>query len=292
MKGIKKKAFTLTELLVVVVVVGILSAVALPKFTRAIETRRTGEAEEMLTAIRTEQEKRCELDQKYAVAFDHLNHLVSSPQTNNYTYALASGGASAVSRGKSYSLSVPSYADGRLCCEGSYCEKLNKNYPACSALSGVKRESACELSACEINPNSCSCDSYAASHCECTGTCDPCAGKTCSGSSSQSCPSGYIGTQYRTCNCGVWSGWTGTCTPESKECSGPSSQSCGCNNGGTQTRTCDTKTGAWSGWSACSVGDCECSAGQSETGSACGNCGKQKRTCGSDGKWGAWIRVR
>ena len=43
MKGIKKKAFTLTELLVVVVVVGILSAVALPKFMREqSETRRTG----------------------------------------------------------------------------------------------------------------------------------------------------------------------------------------------------------------------------------------------------------
>ncbi|WP_428051564.1 type IV pilin protein, partial [Candidatus Avelusimicrobium faecicola] len=32
-----KRAFTLTELLIVVIVIGVLSAVTLPKFTRVIE---------------------------------------------------------------------------------------------------------------------------------------------------------------------------------------------------------------------------------------------------------------
>ena len=58
----KKKAFTLTELLVVVIVIGILSAVVLPKFNKVVETRKTTEAEEVMAAIRTEQEKRCSLN--------------------------------------------------------------------------------------------------------------------------------------------------------------------------------------------------------------------------------------
>ncbi len=72
MKARQKKAFTLTELLVIVLVIGILSSVVLPKFNKVLETRRTTEAEELLAAIRTEQEKRCTLDKPYAGYFDDL----------------------------------------------------------------------------------------------------------------------------------------------------------------------------------------------------------------------------
>ena len=44
MKSKKKRAFTLTELLIVVIVIGVLSAVVLPKFNKIIETRKTTEA--------------------------------------------------------------------------------------------------------------------------------------------------------------------------------------------------------------------------------------------------------
>ncbi|WP_458401665.1 prepilin-type N-terminal cleavage/methylation domain-containing protein, partial [Candidatus Avelusimicrobium sp.] len=46
MKNQKKKAFTLAELLVVVLIVGVLSTVAVPKMKSVIETRRTTEAED------------------------------------------------------------------------------------------------------------------------------------------------------------------------------------------------------------------------------------------------------
>ena len=136
----KKKAFTLTELLVVVIVIGILSAAVLPKFNKVIETRRTTEAEELLTAIRTEQERRCTLDKPYAGYFDDLGDIIASKsdtpktETKNYSYQLEEQGASATRLDKDYKIAIPSYSDGRLCCEGSYCASLNKNYPLCSEL--------------------------------------------------------------------------------------------------------------------------------------------------------------
>ena len=41
MKLKKKKAFTLTELLIVVMVLGVLAAVAIPKFSKVLETQKT-----------------------------------------------------------------------------------------------------------------------------------------------------------------------------------------------------------------------------------------------------------
>lgn len=180
MKSIKrKKAFTLTELLVVVVIIGVLSAVALPRFNRVIETRRTGEAEEMLAAVRNEQEKRCTLDQTYAGTFKQMGDIVASASdtgvsaSDNYTYKLGDKGVTAVSSSKAYTLAIPSYSDGRLCCEGDYCAKLNKNYPLCNALTAASDFKAADcvaeeggtpdpgkppLTPCEADPHSCECN--------------------------------------------------------------------------------------------------------------------------------------
>ena len=138
----KKKAFTLTELLVVVVVIGVLAAVSLPKFSKVLETRKTTEAEGVMRAIRTEQERRCALDKDYTVDFDKLSDLVAGAQTGNsyrsshYQYTLGNtGGMRAASiDGLDYTLNMPSYADGRVCCQGEDCSKLNKDYPTCTEL--------------------------------------------------------------------------------------------------------------------------------------------------------------
>ncbi len=132
----KKKAFTLTELLVVVVIIGVLSAVILPKFNKMLETRKTTEAEEMMAAVRSEQEARCLLDKPY-FGKDQIGQLTSLPNANtkNFTYALTDdGGVTATNSKSNYTLEIPSYADGRICCSGDGCSSLNKNYPSCSSL--------------------------------------------------------------------------------------------------------------------------------------------------------------
>ncbi len=126
----KKKAFTLTELLVVVVIIGVLSAVVLPKFNKVIESRRTAEAESVLRAVRNEQEMRCTLDKNYTTNKDNLA-VWPKRDSANYTYALNSQGMSATSKDKDYTLEIKTYLDGGICCKGSYCNSLNKDYPNC-----------------------------------------------------------------------------------------------------------------------------------------------------------------
>ncbi len=130
-----KRAFTLTELLIVVIVIGVLSAVTLPKFNRVIENRKVTEAEEMMSAVRTEQERRCTLDQNYTTNFSALSDVIASANTKNYTYSLQAQGISAKSASGDYTLKILSYEDGSYCCTGEGCKKLNKNYPDCATLS-------------------------------------------------------------------------------------------------------------------------------------------------------------
>lgn len=132
----KKKAFTLTELLVVVIIIGVLSAVVLPKFNKIIETRKTTEAEELMAVVRTEQEKRCSFDKNYLTTSESLADILPSSSTKNFDYSFTSTGMLATSKGKyKYQLQMPSYEDGRICCENATeCLKLNKDYPLCSDL--------------------------------------------------------------------------------------------------------------------------------------------------------------
>ncbi len=175
-KQLLKKAFTLTELLIVVIVLGVLSAVAVPKFSRVLETRKTTEAEHVLTALRAEQEHRCVLGKEYQLQTGRTETLADAKSGKNYTYSLTRTGAKATSA-KGYSIQMPSYKNGVLCCEGSYCNSLNKSYPSCNSVSVPQDECASSCSDCSCPEyaagNPCACDAgYAAAHsCECANEC-------------------------------------------------------------------------------------------------------------------------
>ena len=125
-----KKAFTLTELLVVVVIIGVLAAVVLPKFSHIIEARRTTEAENIMRAVRSEQEARCSLDRNYTANAEKLA-VIPQDQGTNYRYALQASGMSATRADDTYTLHM-AYRDGRICCQGEGCNALSK-YDTCTA---------------------------------------------------------------------------------------------------------------------------------------------------------------
>ena len=228
----KKKAFTLTELLIVVIIIGVLAAVVLPKFNKVMETRKTTEAEEMMAAVRTEQEYRCAMDKPYLGDIDKLTSLESQNRvgglqvvTKNYTYELEPSGILARSASKEYNLKMPSYADGRVCCEGNDCSSLNKDYPLCS----------------ELTTRS---DFQVAT--ECTAGSAP-AGKACVGvpQKTRICPEG-CGKQSRTATCnaetGEWeySAWSPACEERLPDVT----EDCACGHR-TKTAQCNTSTGQW-----------------------------------------------
>ena len=240
----KKKAFTLTELLVVVIVIGVLSAAVLPKFSKVIETRKTTEAEELMASIRTEQEKRCALDKPYLTDLSNMSEIVKKTDTKNYQLTLQDKGVIASSKGNySYNLQMPSYADGRICCDGDDCAKLNKNYPSCTGFTYEPSPDSCAGTVTPVEPEK----------------------KECSGSSTQACGCQSKGTQSRTCNTttGEWSDWGACSISDSCECTGTKpGASQDCNKCGTQTRTvtCDNTTGEWKtgSWGTCSKTEAEC----------------------------------
>ena len=265
----RKKAFTLTELLVVVIVIGVLSAVVLPKFSKVVETRKTTEAEELMSAVRTEQEKRCALDKSYVTSLTAVKDIVPSGTSKNYAYSLTSTGMEAQSKGKyGYTLKMPSYADGRICCENeAECAKLNKDYPLCSAL--IARADYRSGAECAGEPEE----------------------KQCTGSSTQSCGCNNGGTQTRTCDTstGTWSSWSACSISDACSCEGESTRACGCQGKGTQTRTCNTSNGTWGEWGACSIADeCECTGTKPEESQTCNDCGTQTRSVTCDTATGQW----
>ena len=298
----KKSAFTLSELLVVVLILGVLSAVVLPKYNKVVESNRITEAETVMQAVRQEQEARCTLNKNYTV---NPQKIASWPKNEgkSFDYDTRRNGMIAVRNSKGYVLQMPSYEDGRICCDN--CENLNRNIPRCNELkaqSDYVAENSCAA------PDGCEEGTQQTRKCGCSTQIRTCKDEKwgawqgpCESAPryfTRLCSEAYggdsCGTQKRTDTCDVVSGewqtgaWTGTCNS-----AGPKIQSCRSQNANTcgmQTRTasCDNTTGQWkySQWlGSCNTKESEtlfCNALDSNT------CGIKTRTASCEDNTGKW----
>ena len=94
-KNVLEKGFTLVELMIVIVIVGILSAVALPNFLSQTERAKTTEATSKLSALLKEAHTEYQLEGTEAAAVTALENSGSSvPNANSgsiFTFDLTAG---------------------------------------------------------------------------------------------------------------------------------------------------------------------------------------------------------
>lgn len=90
-----KRAFTLAELLVVIIIVGILASLALPKFGRTVDKAMELEAKTSLRQIQTLQKNYYLTEKKFttdldAIAFDPPSSDAENGDGARYTYSIES----------------------------------------------------------------------------------------------------------------------------------------------------------------------------------------------------------
>ena len=75
-----RKGFTLVELAVVIVIIGVLAAFGVPKFLNSVERSKASEAVAYLSAVQTAQERYIAKQGVYASAVTDLDITVQSPK--------------------------------------------------------------------------------------------------------------------------------------------------------------------------------------------------------------------
>ena len=75
-----RKGFTLVELAVVIVIIGVLAAFGVPRFLKSVERSKAAEAFQYLSAVRAAQERYLAKEGIYATAFDNLDITQVAPK--------------------------------------------------------------------------------------------------------------------------------------------------------------------------------------------------------------------
>lgn len=76
----KNKGFTLLELIIVVIVIGILASIALPRYLKVMEKARSTEAKQILGTVRSAQMRYYASHQNYTDNFAALDINITTPQ--------------------------------------------------------------------------------------------------------------------------------------------------------------------------------------------------------------------
>ncbi|MDR0734138.1 MAG: prepilin-type N-terminal cleavage/methylation domain-containing protein, partial [Elusimicrobiota bacterium] len=300
--------FTLAEVLVVVLVIAVLTAIAYPMYTRAITKSRAIEAINLLEMVRAKQIQNYARTRSYYNDFGKMGQLTTNKakeqpdgatmRVGDYTLVLnnvkSCMSATYKKRSTEFTFST-SYDNAGLGCSGDICESFG------NVIGKADEVCNCGDKTCSngytLNDDTCACGCEKA--CNVGGSCYDKygeAGKT------RTCSSG-CGTERSYASC-YGTTWSGTCS--SKYGAGTESQSCGGGNG-TQTRTCEaTCSGAscpdwetvecvcddgytWNG-STCvqnSV-DCPVDSKPTESEECSSGCGTQSRTVTCDTSTGTW----
>src|SRR3989338_5499279 len=115
----ENRAFTLMELIVAIIIVGVLAGLAIPRFSSTIEKSRTAEAINILETLRNAQEVYKLENGVYTATLDDLD--VTIPASQNFNApALATDPVASIERnagGYQYTLTID--ADGTVSCGGT-----------------------------------------------------------------------------------------------------------------------------------------------------------------------------
>jgi prepilin-type N-terminal cleavage/methylation domain-containing protein len=120
------KAFTLLEIIIVLIVLGAVAALALPRYDTTVEKLRSKEGANLLPAVLAAQ-KRYQLDNgTLATDISQLDITFPAIEYFNTPQIVVTGGGATIQRNgaapKNYTLQIT--ANGVISCTGSLCSKL------------------------------------------------------------------------------------------------------------------------------------------------------------------------
>lgn len=287
-KKILKRGFTLSEILVVVLIISVLAAVVYPLYTKSVTKSRAVEAINLLEMVRNKQIQRFAREGEYYSSFSSMGQLTSNKdkevlfgageqlKVKDYTLSLNNSTNcmnAQYRKGSTEFTFSTSYETAGLGCSGSICSSFG------NIIGSAQSVCNCGKKTCDngFTLNAVTCDCDCAMSCNQDGRCYEPSG----GGVSRPC-SGGCGTEtaISTCNGLDWHGscWSPTKAKESQPCGSK----------GTQTRTCKA---ACSGEDCTAWGQCvgqQCVGEKPSTTKACGKCGTQTQSVDCDDKTGLW----